>query len=77
MNRLHDGFFGSVVKGAGCFVQDKNVRLFVEGTGQTNALALTTGEPKPRSPTTVWYCAGSVSMNSASCAVRAASRTRC
>ncbi len=39
--------FGFVVEGAGGFVEDNDVSLFVEGAGDTNALALPSGEADP------------------------------
>ena len=41
---LHDGLFGFVVEGAGGFVEDDDVGLFVECTGDADALALASGE---------------------------------
>ena len=42
--RLHYCLFGFVVKGAGCFVEDDYVGLFVEGSGYADTLALAAGE---------------------------------
>ncbi len=41
---LHDGLFGFVVEGAGGFVEDDDVGLFVECAGDADALALASGE---------------------------------
>jgi hypothetical protein len=41
---LHDGLFGIVVEGAGGFVEDDDVGLFVECAGDADALALASGE---------------------------------
>ena len=41
---LHYGLFGFVVEGAGGFVEDYYVGLFVEGSGYSYSLALASGE---------------------------------
>ncbi len=41
---VHYGLFGFVVEGAGGFVEDDDVGLFVEGSGYADALALASGE---------------------------------
>ena len=41
---LHDGLLGIVVEGAGGFVEDDDIRLFIECSGYANSLTLTTGE---------------------------------
>ena len=41
---LHDGLFGIVIEGAGGFVEDDDVGLFVECAGNANPLALASGE---------------------------------
>ena len=41
---LHYGLFGVVVEGAGGFVEDYDVGLFVEGSGYADPLALASGE---------------------------------
>ncbi len=41
---LHDSLFGVVVEGAGGFVEDDDVGLLVEGSGNADTLALTSGE---------------------------------
>ena len=43
-DRLHDSLLGFVVEGASGFVKDNNVGLLVEGTCDTYALALPSGE---------------------------------
>ena len=41
---LHNSLFGIVVEGAGGFVEDDNIGLLVECTGDADALALASGE---------------------------------
>ena len=45
LNRLHDGFLGQSVEGAGRFVEDQHTRASVQGSGDAKPLALSSAQP--------------------------------